>query len=167
MNLFLGNFFMFLASMIMVSLGFVKDKKKIIFFQTIQIALIGIGDIILGSIPGFIISLFACTRNVLVYKNKLNRIGKIVLSTLSVTSSLLFNNIGLMGFLPAVVSAIYVWCIDTKDITKFKLLEIFSNSCWFMHDFYIKAYIIVIFDALSVCSNLFTFLKLKLKKKDN
>lgn len=47
MNFIIGNAFMLLAATIMVSLGFVKDKNKIIIFQTIQIMLLAIGDLLL------------------------------------------------------------------------------------------------------------------------
>ena len=165
MTFIIGNAFMLLAATIMVSLGFVKDKNKIIIFQTIQIMLLAIGDLLLGSIPGFVISIFACIRNVLTYFNKLTKPAKVILIILCSSVSLYFNNIGIFGILPVIVSVVYICFIDTKDICKYKLLEIFSNGVWFAHDFYIKGYIMAVFDVLSVTSNAITFVRLKFKKK--
>ena len=161
MNILIGNIIMFVASMIMVSLGILRDKKKIILLQTIQIFMMAIGSIFLCSIPGAIINLFACGRNMLAYYDKLNRNNKIILIILSVGCSLLFNNIGVWGLFPVISSVLYISLIDTKDVSKYKLLEVTSTSLWLAHDIHILAYTCVVFDILTILSNAITYVRLK------
>lgn len=67
-NLILGNFIALIASILMIYVGTIKDKSKIIFTQTIQIMIIIISNIILGGITGAIINIICCIRNILCYK---------------------------------------------------------------------------------------------------
>lgn len=160
-NLIIGNAILFLASLIMVSLGLVKNKKQILLLQTIQIFMMGIGCLFLGSIPAAIINGFSCVRNILAYHDKLNRNSKMVLIALCTSCSLTFNNIGIWGIFPIISSILFVIFIDTKDVSKFKQLEIVSTSLWLAHDIHILAYSAVVFDILTIVTNAVAFTQLK------
>ncbi len=163
-NLIIGNVILFAASLIMVSLGLLKDKKQILLLQTIQIVMMGIGCLFLGSIPAAIINLFACARNMLAYFDKLNKNYKIILIILSTTFSFVFNNIGIFGIFPIISSILFVVFIDTKDIAKYKQLEMVSTSLWLIHDVYILAYSAAIFDVFTIATNAFGFFQVQKKK---
>ncbi len=163
-NLFIGNAILFLASLIMVSLGLVKNKKQILLLQTIQIFMMGIGCLFLGSIPAAIINGFSCVRNMLAYHDKLNPKSKSILIALCTSCSLTFNNIGIWGLFPIISSILFVIFIDTKDVSKFKQLEIVSTTLWLAHDIHILAYTAVIFDILTIATNAVAFVQLKQNK---
>ena len=68
MNLIIGNIFGLLSSLLMVLIGLIKSKKKIIYVQSIQILVYAISNIFLGGFTGIIISIVNLFRNFLCYK---------------------------------------------------------------------------------------------------
>ena len=88
MQIIIGNIVALIASIIMVYSGYLKQKKQILYAQTIQIGLSVLSNIILGGITGAIINAISCIRNILCYKEKLNNVAKIVLIILATILSL-------------------------------------------------------------------------------
>ena len=60
----IGNIIALIASIIMVYSGLLKQKKKILYTQTIQILLAVISNIVLGGLTGAIINALSCVRNI-------------------------------------------------------------------------------------------------------
>ena len=81
----IGNIIAFIASIIMVYTGYIKEKKKILYVQAIQIGLFVVSNIILGGITGAIINAISCVRNILCYKEKLNTLSKTILIIVSLS----------------------------------------------------------------------------------
>lgn len=109
----------------MVYSGFLK-KKKFLYAQTIQIGLSVLSNLILGGITGAIINALSCIRNILCYKNKLNIIAKIILILFSIILSIMFNNLGVIGLFPVIITVTYILLMNIKDVVKFKWLIIFT-----------------------------------------
>ena len=65
MNIIIANIVALIASIIMVSIGLIKKKKRIIYYQTIQIGLFVVSNILLGAATGIIINSISCVRNIL------------------------------------------------------------------------------------------------------
>ena len=102
----------------MVYSGILKEKKKILYIQTVQIGLSVISNIVLGGITGAIINAISMIRNIICYKEKLGFKERILITILSITLSLKFNNLGIIGFLPVVSTITYVWLMNIKDVRK-------------------------------------------------
>lgn len=166
-NILIGNFVLFAASLIMVSLGLFKNKKKILLMQTIQIFMMAIGCLFLGSIPATVINLFACARNILAYHDKLNKNNKIILIVFSSVISFVFNNIGIVGLFPIISSVLFILFVDTKDICRYKGLEITSTSLWLIHDVCVLAYSAAVFDIFTIITNLIGLCQIKKRKAAN
>lgn len=160
----IGNIIALIASLLMVYTGFLKNKKKIIFLQTIQILLYTVGNFLLNSIPGAIINILNCIRNILCYENKLGKKEKIIITILSIILTLKFNNLGIIGYLPGIISVSYIWLMTTKDVVKFKTLIIITTVLWFIHDIYIGLYTSAIFDFASIIANFISIYHIKTKK---
>ena len=109
MVLIIGNAIALIASILMVYSGIIKQKKKILYIQSIQIGLSVISNIVLNGISGAIINAISFIRNILCYKNKLGVKEKIILTILSVVLILCFNNLGLIGILPLISTIVYLW----------------------------------------------------------
>ena len=92
MQIIIGNIIALIASIIMVYSGYLKQKKKILYVQTIQIGLSVLSNIVLGGITGAIINAISYVRNILCYKEKLNNKSKIILIAFATILSLCFNN---------------------------------------------------------------------------
>lgn len=165
MVLFFGNLVALLASLLMVYAGIVKNKKKILFFQIIQILLSAISNLILGGITGAIINCISCFRDILCYYDKLKLKEKIIIILVSALLSISFNNLGIIGFLPVLSLLVYTCYMDTKDIIKFKILIVFSMTVWLIYDLYIKAYIFAMFDFFSLLTNIFSIINITKQRK--
>lgn len=163
--LIIGNLIALIASLLMLYSGYIKKKEKIIFVQTIQIGLSVVSNIVLGGISGAIINAISLIRNILCYKDKLNKIWKIVLIILSASLTLLFNNLGFVGLLPLVSTVAYIWLMDMKDVINFKYLIIFTMTMWLIYDIYIMAYTAAIFDFGTIIANIISILQIKKNKK--
>ena len=155
-----GNIVALIASILMVISGSLKDRKKIIYVQTLQIIAFTITDLILGGYTGAIINLISLVRNVLSYNDKLNNTAKIILIILSISLSLYFNNLGLIGLLPIISMVAFTLFMNTKDTIKLKALIIFTMVLWLIFDIYIKSYTSAIFDFISIIANIFTSIQL-------
>ena len=70
-TLMVGNIVATIAAMFMLYAGVLKEKKKILFIQTIQIALLVASNFILGGIIGGILNILCIIRNLLSYNDKL------------------------------------------------------------------------------------------------
>ena len=158
-----GNVIAFIAALIMVYSGLMKNKKKIIYAQSVQLGLISISDLIMGGITGAIVNLVSCVRNILCYKNKLNITAKILITLITTILSIKFNNLGFIGLLPLISTIVYIWTMDTKNVIKLKIVIIFTMITWFIYEMTIKLYISAIIDIANIIANIITIKKIKSK----
>ena len=127
MSVVIGNIISLLASALMTYSGYIKSKGKFLIVQIVQMSLSALSNFILGGTTGTIINLVNIIRNVLCYKNKLNKYSIILILTLSISLSLYFNNLSFIGLLPLLSTILYTTLMNIKDIKKFKYLTITSN----------------------------------------
>lgn len=160
-NIIIGNIIALIASILMVYSGMLKQKKKILHFQTVQIGLSVISNIVLGGITGAIINVLSLIRNILCYKDKLGLKEKIVITILATILTLKFNNLGYIGLLPLISTVSYVWLMNIKDVKKFKWLIVFTMLMWLIYDVVIKSYTSAIFDFMNIVANIVTLFQIK------
>lgn len=159
--LIIGNVIALIASILMVYSGLIKQKKKILYIQTIQIGLSVLSNLILGGITGAIINTLSLVRNILCYKDKLQLKEKCIITILAVILSLCFNNLGIIGLLPLISTIAYIWLMNIKDTIKFKYLIIFTMIMWLIYDLYIKSYTSAVFDFLNILANIISIFQIK------
>ncbi len=164
-NIIIGNVVMFVGAVLMSIIGLFKSKKTIIAAQTGQIALMTTGSLLLGSIPGAVVNALSIVRNLLCYNGKLTKVVKSILIFLTITISVAFNNLGIVGFLPIIATVAFIVFMDTENVVELKWLIIVSAAMWMIHDVYIQAYSVVPFDILTIITN-FVSLKSIQKKTD-
>lgn len=163
-NIVIANVIDFIASMVQIYTGTIKDKGKILVFQILQLGIQTVSMLLLGAIPGAISNVLSCVRNYLCYKNIFTWPIKIVLIVLSLVLTVPFNNQGLLGYLPFAVCTIYVLLMDIKDPIKFKLLVTLTFVPWVFYFFIIKSYTGAFFAAMTVATNVWTLIKMKREK---
>jgi hypothetical protein len=144
----------------MVITGLLKEKKKIIIYQTMEVTLAGIAYLILGSYAGAIDSAIGCTRNILCYKEKLNVFTKGIIIALYTILTLIFNNMGWAGVVLWFGSVLYIAFIDLKNVEKFKYVIIANMLAWTIHDFCAQSYVAVAFDIGTIVTNIISILKI-------
>ena len=160
MQIVIGNIVALVGSVLMAYSGIIKEKQKIIIVQTIQMLMLGLSNIILGGIPGAIINSVNCVRNILCYEEKLGFKEKLILVTISVSLSIYFNNLGIIGILPVIATVFYTMLMDMKNVVKFKVLLIFTLILWGIYDVCIKSYTSAIFDFITIGANIFSIYKI-------
>ena len=160
-TILIANAIALIASLLMVYTGYIKKKEKILFFQTIQIGLSVISNLILGGITGAIINALGLIRNILCYKEKLNKIAQIILIILSILLGVYFNNLALIGLLPIISNVVYIEFMNIKDVTKFKYLIIFTMTMWLIYDIYIMSYTSAVFDLGNIIANIISIIQIK------
>ena len=160
-SIIIGNIIALIASILMVYSGMLKQKKKILYFQTVQIGMSVISNIILGGITGAIINALSMIRNILCYKDKLGLKEKIGITFLAVILTFKFNNLGNVGLLPLISTVTYIWLMNIKNVKKFKLLIVFTMLMWFIYDLVIKSYTSAIFDFMNIVANIVTIFQIK------
>lgn len=160
MNIIIANIIDFIASMVQIYSGTVKDKGKILLLQILQLGMQTVSMVLLGAIPGAISNVLSCVRNYLCYKNIFTWPIKIILIILSGILTVAFNNQGLLGYLPFVVCTVYVLLMDMKDPIKFKLLVTLTFVPWVFYFLVIQSYTGAFFAAMSVATSLWTWIKM-------
>ena len=143
----------FVAAFIQVGSGAIKQKVKILVVQIIQLLMQAVSMLLLGGVTGAVSNILSCYRNYLCYKEKLNGFWKAILIAASVVMTILLNDQGILGIIPAAVCTIYIIFMDIKDPVKFKLLVTLSFVPWMFYHFAIKSYVGAIFDAATVLTN--------------
>lgn len=161
MSVIIGNIISLLASVLMTYSGYIKSKGKFLIVQIIQMSLSALSNFILGGITGTIINLVNIIRNVLCYKNKLNKYSIALILTLSISLSLYFNNLSFIGLLPLLSTILYTTLMNVKDIKKFKYLTITTMLLWLIYDICIMNYVSALFDLLTIGSNSIAIYQLK------
>ncbi len=164
-SIIIGNIIALIASLLMVYSGIIKQKKKILYVQTIQIGLLVVSNMVLGGIVGAIINALSCIRNILCYQDRLGLKEKLVITVLATFLSIKFNNLGLIGLLPLISTITYLWLMNTKNLIKFKGLVIFTMILWFIYDLTIKSYSSTVFDLMTAITNTYTIIKLSKNRR--
>ena len=159
-QIIIANVIDFIASMVQIYSGTVKSKAKILLLQILQLGMQSVSMLLLGAIPGAISNVLSCIRNYLCYKDIFNWPIKIILIVLSGILTVLFNNQGLLGWLPFVVCTVYVLLMDIKDQVKFKILVTVTFVPWIFYYLIIKSYTGAFFAAATVLTNVKTLTKM-------
>ena len=120
--------------------------------------------LLLGGVTGAVSNVLSCYRNYLCYKEKLTPLWKAILIAASIALTLLLNDQGLLGILPAAVCTVYILLMDLRDPIHFKLLVTLSFVPWLVYHFILGSYVGAIFDALTILSNAVTLIAMGKEK---
>ena len=76
-----------------------------------------------------------------------------------VVLSIMFNNLGIVGYLPIIGTTVFTIFINNEDTFKFRLSLSFSILMWLIYDVYIMSYSSAIFDLFSVIGGIFVLFR--------
>ena len=159
-----GNIIALVASLLMVYSGLLKKAKDVIYVQSIQVTLFIASNLVLGGLSGAIVNALNLVRNIIFYNDKLTKIIKIILSILTITLCIYFNNLGIVGYLPMICAIIYLWLMDVPDPKKFKYLNIFTLILWIIYDLSILSFTSAAFDLATIITNIIALIKISKDK---
>ncbi len=152
-TLIIGNIVALLGASFSLIIGFIKNRKKLIFIQSIQFFIYSIANVILGGISAVIANVVGLIRNILCYKEKLTRVAILLIIIISIVLTLAFNNLGFIGLLPLFNTIIYTYFINEKNPLKFKILFLITVILWFIYDLTIKSYTSSAFDLFAIVTS--------------
>ena len=152
-RLVIGNIVALVAASFSIFIGITKNRKKLIYLQSIQFFIYTIVNVILGGISGAIANIIGMVRNILCYKEKLTKLSILLIIIMSTILTLAFNNLGFIGLLPLFNTIIYTYFINEKNPLKFKLLFLVTVILWFIYDLAIKSYTSVAFDIFTIITS--------------
>lgn len=153
-NVLLGNIVALIGSALMVAGGFVKRRERILPLQCLQFSFQCAANFILGAVTGGISNIVNIIRNVVFYRYKSSVPLKIAFIVLLAALSFFTADGGFLGWIPVIASAVFTWCIDSKNETVLKCSIIVGQVLWVIYDLSYKNYVSVTFDALTIASNL-------------
>ena len=165
MTIVIANIIDFVAALIQVGSGSIKQKSKILMVQILQLLMQAVSMLLLGGVTGAVSNVLSCYRNYLCYKEKLNTVWKGILIAASIAMTVFLNDQGLLGIIPAAVCTVYIIFMDIKDPVMFKLLVTLSFVPWMFYHFILQSYIGAIFDAATIIANAVTLCFMIKEKK--
>lgn len=149
----LGNALSFIASVIMILMGFIKKKKRFLLAQCGMNAFFIAGNLCLGGISGAIANAVTMTRNLVCLKWNLSRTLKVFFIALQIGLVLLTGTSSLIMWLPILGNCVFTWYMDTEDMVLLKAIVIGSQILWGIYDFSIMNYATVPFDIGTCITN--------------
>lgn len=160
----IANIVALIGSIFMVVASYVKSDKLCVMLQSIQIFMFIISNILLKGVTGVIINTLSLVRNILTYKGFLSKFVKYILLLIIVILSVMFNNLGIFGYLPLIGTIVFTIFIDSKNNFSFRASLTFSILMWLIYDVYILSYSSAIFDFFSFVGGIYSMYRMKKKK---
>lgn len=155
-----ANVIDFVAALLQVGSGAIKKKSRILAVQIIQLLMQAVSMLLLGGVTGAVSNVLSCYRNYLCYKEKLTTPWKIALIAASILMTVLLNDQGILGMLPAAVCTVFIIFMDVKNPVKFKLLVTLSFVPWMVYHFVLGSYVGAAFDAATIITNTVTLISM-------
>ena len=136
---------------LMVVTGYIKKEKKMLRTQDVQLLfIIGMG-VLLNAFSGIIINSIQIVKNEIYLRGKLNKY----------TMTLIFNNGGIAGWLPAVNLFIFTYFLGMGGAMGIKVLIFITTCGWGVYDLSITNYVGFAFDILTIISCIIGMFRLK------
>ena len=152
--LLIGNAVSMIGCLIMVLIGFLKRKNHILVAQCAQCLFMGVGNLVLGGISGFVCNIVTIIRNLVVLKFRNTTFLKIAFVVLQFVLSMGSLSAGFISWLPILSAALFTWCMDTKSPAKLKICILCTQVMWLVYDLYYRNYAASAFDVMTMVSNL-------------
>ncbi|MBR2041907.1 MAG: YgjV family protein [Oscillospiraceae bacterium] len=161
MAVIIANIISIISCTMMVLIGLIKNKNKILGAQCVQFTLMGISHYLLGGMGGVVATVVSILRNLVFFFFKTSVPLKILFIVLSVVLSLGTVNLNPVTWLPIFATSIFTWVIDSENIIKFKWVMILTVCMWFVYDAYHLNFVSAAFDAFTVVSTGFSIWQIK------
>ncbi|MBE6882777.1 MAG: YgjV family protein [Ruminococcaceae bacterium] len=164
-SIIVANIISIISCTMMVLIGLIKNKNKILAAQCVQFTLMGVSHYLLGGMGGVIATVVSIIRNLVFFKCKPSVPLKLLFVVLSVVLSLGTVTLNPITWLPILATSLFTWVIDSEDIIKFKKVMIITVCMWFVYDAVHLNFISAAFDAFTVVSTGYSIWQIKKEKR--
>ena len=152
--LILGNAVAMVGCVLMVLVGFLRKKEQILIVQCFQFGILGIGNLILGGMSGFISGVVSIVRNLVFARTGGSRNWKIAFIVIQTVLTFMTGWPGLIGCMPLISGIILTWFMDARSDLEFKIALIAAQVTWVIYDWHYRNYVAFTFDIFTILSNL-------------
>lgn len=163
--LLIGNAISMVGCLIMVLIGFLKKNSHILIAQSVQCVFMGVGNLVLGGVSGFICNIVTIARNLVFLKFRNTTAMKIFFIVLQFLLSISTLSAGWISWLPIIAVALFTWFMDTDSQAKFKIVILCTQVMWLTYDLYYRNFVASAFDVMTMASNLITLYSICKTKK--
>lgn len=153
MTVLLGNLVSLLGCLLMVAVGFIRKKERILTVQCFQLALMGAGNLILGAFSGVIANLVGIVRNLVFTKKQVTLPMKLLFIAVQLVLSLSALQNGMIEWLPILAMGLFTWFLDTKSEVTLKIIIMITTVMWLVYDLWYQNYVAMTFDIMTLISN--------------
>jgi len=154
MNLLLiGNAISMIGCLIMVAIGLLKKKSHILIAQCVQCLFMGVGNLTLGGVSGFICNIVTIIRNLVFIRFKNTAFLKLFFILLQLLLSLGSLDAGIISWLPLIAAGLFTWCMDTRSEARLKICILCTQVMWLIYDLHYLNYVASAFDVMTMVSN--------------
>lgn len=161
----LGNVMALVGCTVMVLIGFVRKKERVIFLQCFQFGFLAVGNLLLGAVSGFISGVVSVVRNLVFPKCRNPLVAKIFFIGLQLVLTLVAGWDGPISLLPFAAGVLFTMALDVKSDTHLKICIIGAQALWAFYDWHYLNYVSFTFDVLTIVSNFLGILMLRMKKE--
>ena len=151
--LLIGNAISMIGCLIMVLIGFLKKRTHILIAQSIQCVFMGVGNLVLGGVSGFVCNIVTILRNIVFLRFRNTAVMKIFFIALQFVLSIGTLSAGWVSWLPIVSAALFTWFMDTGSEAKLKIVILCTQVMWLTYDLYYLNYVASAFDVMTFLSN--------------
>ena len=146
----IANIISFLGCGLMVLVGLIKEKRRILSVQCVQFTLQGASNLMLGGTSGFIANIVSIARNIAFSKLKNTVWLKLLFIALQLVLSWSSLISGLIHWLPFLAAVLFTWFLDVKSEVRLKIVIISTQIMWLIYDFVHMNYVAVAFDCFTM-----------------
>lgn len=150
----IANIIDFAAAMVQIASGVVQEKKKILFFQTLQIGMQTVSMTMLQAYTGAVSNVISVIRNVLAVKEKLGLPAKLLLIAAQLALTIFFGDGTIVSWLPFIVCTVYILLMDMKNPIAFKILVTSTFAPWVIYYLVYRSYTGAFFAAATIVANI-------------
>ena len=152
--LIIGNLVSLAGCFLMVAIGFVRKKERILGLQCVQFGIMATANIIMGAWSGAIAGFVGIVRNLVFTKKGGTPALKLFFIALQVALSWTAIQSGWTEWLPILSTVLFTCFLDLKSEVKLKLVLIAAQLFWLVYDLYYQNYTAAAFDIFTVTSNI-------------
>lgn len=157
----LSQVFSLIGYGLMVFTGYIKDEKKMLRVQNLQILFMTVMSILLNAYSAVIISVLVIIKNELYIAKKLTSLAKNITVLVACVLVYFFNNAGIVGWLPILSLSLLTYLLGFVDTIGIKILIAVTSVLWCIYDTVFTNYVGTIFDILTVISCLVGIVRIK------
>ena len=164
-TLIIGNLVSLIGCVLMVAIGFVRKKERILGLQCVQFGILATANIIMGAYSGAIAGIVGIVRNIVFTKKGGTTARKLFFIALQIALSWTAIQSGWLEWLPILSTILFTCFLDVRSETRLKLVLIAAQLFWLVYDLSYQNYTAATFDAFTVASNIIGILMIRKSQK--